>query len=49
MGINVMLTTAMRLKNTEQDIRTIGETLNVRYVLAGSVRKIANALRIIAQ
>jgi adenylate cyclase len=39
----------MRLKNTEQDIRTIGETLNVRYVLEGSVRKVGIALRTTAQ
>ena len=42
-------TSAMRLKNTENDIRTIKKTLNVRYVLEGSVRKAGDALRITAQ
>lgn len=42
-------TTAMQLKGTTKDIRTIGRELGVRYVLEGSVRKAGNALRITAQ
>lgn len=42
-------TTAMQLKGTTKDIRTIGRELAVRYVLEGSVRKAGNALRITAQ
>jgi non-specific serine/threonine protein kinase len=42
-------TSAMSYKNTDKDIRTIGEELNVHYVLEGSVRKINGDLRITAQ
>ncbi len=40
---------AMRLKNTEKDTRTIGHELGVRYVLEGTVRKAGKRLRIAAQ
>jgi serine/threonine protein kinase/Flp pilus assembly protein TadD len=42
-------TSAMRLKNTDKDMKTISRELGVRYVLEGSVRKAANSLRITAQ
>jgi serine/threonine protein kinase/tetratricopeptide (TPR) repeat protein len=42
-------TSAMSYKNTEKDIRTIGDELNVHYVLEGSVRKYNGDLRITAQ
>jgi non-specific serine/threonine protein kinase len=42
-------TSAMRLKGSNKDIRTIGGELNVQYVLEGSVRKAGNAVRITAQ
>jgi len=42
-------TSAMQLKGTEMDLRTIGRELNVRYVLEGSVRRAGDALRITAQ
>src|SRR5215471_1921415 len=42
-------TSSMKLKNTDNDIPTIRRTLNVQYVLEGSVRKAGNALRITAQ
>ena len=42
-------TSAMQLKGTEKDVRTIGRELDVRYVLEGSVRKAGNSLRITAQ
>jgi serine/threonine protein kinase len=42
-------TSAMQLKGTEKDLRTIGRELNVGYVLEGSVRRAGNALRITAQ
>ena len=40
---------AMALKGTQKDVRTIGGELNVRYVLEGSVRKAGEDLRITAQ
>jgi TolB-like protein/Flp pilus assembly protein TadD len=42
-------TSAMVLKGSKKDVRTIGQELNVRYVLEGSVRKTGNKLRITAQ
>ncbi|UCF79390.1 MAG: protein kinase [Candidatus Eiseniibacteriota bacterium] len=42
-------TSAMRLKGTDRDARTIGRDLNVRYLLEGSVRKVGSSLRVIAQ
>jgi eukaryotic-like serine/threonine-protein kinase len=40
---------AMQLKRTAKDIRTIGRDLGVRYVLAGSVRRAGDQLRVTAQ
>ena len=40
---------AMRLKGTEKALRTIGQELNVRYVLEGTVRKAGNSIRITSQ
>lgn len=40
---------AMALKGTRKDIRTIGKELDVGYVLEGSVRKAGEDLRITAQ
>ena len=42
-------TSAMRLRGTDKDVRTIGRELGVRYVLEGSVRKRGQDLRITAQ
>jgi serine/threonine protein kinase len=42
-------TSAMRLKGTNKDIKTIGRELQVQFVLEGSVRKAGNNLRITAQ
>lgn len=42
-------TSVMQLKGTDKDIKTIGRTLDVRYVLQGSVRKAGDNLRIAAQ
>ncbi len=39
-------TSAMQLKGTTRDVRTIGRDLGVQYVLEGSVRKAGNSLRI---
>jgi len=40
---------AMALKGTQKDVRTIGRELAVQHVLEGSVRKAGNDLRITAQ
>ncbi len=40
---------AMALKGTQKDVRTIGRELEVQFVLEGSVRKSADDLRITAQ
>lgn len=42
-------TSAFRFKEKTQDVREIGEELNVSHVLEGSVRKAGNRLRITAQ
>jgi len=42
-------TSAARFRDTNQDIREIGEELGVRYVLEGSVRKDGDRVRITAQ
>ena len=42
-------TSAMQLKGTNKDMRTIGRELGVRYVLEGSVRKAGQSLRITAE
>ncbi len=42
-------TSAFRFRNRRQDLRTVGETLNVAALLEGSVRKEENRLRIAAQ
>ncbi len=42
-------TSAMRLKGTDQDVRTIGRELGVQYVLEGSVRKSGEDVRISAK
>ncbi len=39
---------AMRLRGTDKDVRTIGRELDVRFVLAGSVRRAGEQLRITA-
>ncbi len=41
--------TAMVLKGSRKDVRTIGRELDVEYVLEGSVRKAGDELRIVAQ
>ncbi len=40
---------AMQLKGTEKDIKAISRELQVQYVLAGSVRKAGNKIRITSQ
>lgn len=42
-------TSAFSFKGKNEDIRTIGEKLNVKMVLEGSVRKTANQVRVTAQ
>jgi TolB-like protein/Flp pilus assembly protein TadD len=42
-------TSAMRLKGTTKDLRTIARELEVQYVLEGSVRRSGNDLRVSAQ
>lgn len=39
---------AMRLKTTDKDLRTVGKELNVRYVVEGSIRKAPDRIRITA-
>ncbi len=45
----VSKTSAFACKGKEQDLRRIGELLNVNYVLEGSVRKAGDTLRIATQ
>ena len=45
----ISTTSAMTLKNTEMDIKTIGKKLDLRYVIEGSVRKAGNELKITAR
>jgi serine/threonine protein kinase/tetratricopeptide (TPR) repeat protein len=42
-------TSAMALKGTEMDVKSVGKRLDVRYVLEGSVRKAGDKLKITAQ
>jgi adenylate cyclase len=42
-------TSSFTFKGKNQDLRTIGEQLNVNYILEGSVRKSGNKIRITAQ
>lgn len=42
-------TSSFSFKNKNQDLRNIGNLLNVRYLLEGSVRKSGNKIRITAQ
>ncbi len=42
-------TSAMQLKGSAKDARTIGQELGVRYLLEGSVRRSGTDLRIVAQ
>jgi serine/threonine-protein kinase len=42
-------TSSFSFKGKNQDLRTIGEQLNVNYILEGSVRKSGNKIRITAQ
>ena len=42
-------TSSLHLKGKNQDLRTIGEQLNVNHILEGSVRKSGNKIRITAQ
>jgi serine/threonine protein kinase/tetratricopeptide (TPR) repeat protein len=42
-------TSAMRLKGTEKDLKTIAAELDVQYVLEGSVRRAGDSVRITAQ
>src|SRR3990172_8022386 len=42
-------TSAFSFKGTNTDIKTIAQTLNVKHILEGSVRKAGNNLRITAQ
>ena len=42
-------TSSFKFKGTNEDLRVIGEALNVRHVLEGSVRKSGSRLRITAQ
>ena len=40
---------AMRLKGTDKDIRTIARELGARYVLTGTIRRAGSSLRVTAQ
>jgi len=42
-------TSSFTFKGKNQDLRTIGEQLNVNYILEGSIRKSENKIRITAQ
>ena len=42
-------TSSFQYKNTNQDLRLIGQSLGVKYLLEGSVRKQPNQVRITAQ
>ncbi|MGB6339976.1 MAG: protein kinase [Candidatus Aminicenantaceae bacterium] len=42
-------TSAMRLKGTDKDLKTIGQELNVQFALEGSVRKVGDNIRVTAQ
>jgi len=42
-------TSAMCLKGTDKDLKTIGQELNVQYALEGSVRKVGDNIRVTAQ
>ena len=42
-------TSAMQLKGTTKDIRTIGRELEVQYVLEGTVRRMGDTLRVTAK
>jgi len=42
-------TSAFAFRGKEQDIRIIAETLNVRNILEGSVRRAGNRIRVTAQ
>jgi TolB-like protein/class 3 adenylate cyclase len=42
-------TSAMQLKHSTKDLRTIGRELNVQYALEGGVRKVGSNLRITTQ
>src|SRR5262249_28225175 len=46
-GIRVISrTSAMKLKGTQKDVRTLGRELDVQYVLSGSIRRAGNSLRV---
>jgi eukaryotic-like serine/threonine-protein kinase len=46
-GIRVISrTSAMKLKGTHKDVRTLGRELDVQYVLSGSVRRAGTSLRV---
>ncbi len=45
----VARTNTAQFKGTKKDVRTIGRELNVRYIMAGSVRKFKDDLRISVQ
>ncbi len=46
-GIRVISrTSAMKLKGTHKDVRTLGRELDVQYVLSGSVRRVGISLRV---